>query len=269
MSTTQPAGSGVRAITISRQYGSGGGEIAARLAQRLNWQLVDHEIVAAVARRLGITPQEAGARDEQVTGFGQRLIGMLEILSPAWPGTYTASIPGVVPEVATEAPTDTAYRDALRQVVEAVTAEGQVVIVGRAAQVLLAARPDVLHARIIAPLPARVAYVARREGLDAAGAQSRILLKDRDRTLYLQRQYHRDVNDPLLYDLMINTGILSLDGAVDLIARALDDKTQGLAVPVEERGPGRGMAPYAGPPGDVRPPPTLIQSSPSGSEQGV
>lgn len=46
----------MKAITISRQYGSGG-EIAARLAQRLNWHLIDHEIVARVARALGIPEQ--------------------------------------------------------------------------------------------------------------------------------------------------------------------------------------------------------------------
>jgi cytidylate kinase len=43
----------MKAITISRQYGSGGGEIGARLAERLNWHLIDHEIVARVARELG------------------------------------------------------------------------------------------------------------------------------------------------------------------------------------------------------------------------
>ena len=54
----------MKAITISRQYGSGGGEIGARLAARLNWGLIDHELVAQVARELGITEQTAQARDE-------------------------------------------------------------------------------------------------------------------------------------------------------------------------------------------------------------
>src|SRR3954454_15496845 len=45
----------MRAITISREYGSGGGEIAGRLATRLGWRLVDHEVVVRVARELGVT----------------------------------------------------------------------------------------------------------------------------------------------------------------------------------------------------------------------
>ena len=48
----------MRAVTISREYGSGGGEIAARLAQRLGWQLVDHEVVVEVANALGVSEAE-------------------------------------------------------------------------------------------------------------------------------------------------------------------------------------------------------------------
>ena len=44
MSTRQPTGGAIRAITLSRQYGSGGGEIGARLAAQLNWRLIDHEL---------------------------------------------------------------------------------------------------------------------------------------------------------------------------------------------------------------------------------
>jgi len=56
----------MRAITISREYGSGGGEIAARLAKRLNWQLIDHEVVVRVARMLRVSEKEAEEHDERV-----------------------------------------------------------------------------------------------------------------------------------------------------------------------------------------------------------
>ncbi len=51
----------MRAITISREYGSGGGEIATRLASRLGWQLIDHEVVVQVAHELGVSEAEAEA----------------------------------------------------------------------------------------------------------------------------------------------------------------------------------------------------------------
>src|SRR5205823_7041014 len=58
--------SGMCAVTISREYGSGGGEVAARLAKRLGWQLAGHEIVARVAHALGVTREAAEAHDECV-----------------------------------------------------------------------------------------------------------------------------------------------------------------------------------------------------------
>jgi len=74
MSMRQPNAAGMKAITISRQYGSGGGEIAARLAERLNWHLIDHELVARVARELGIPEQRAQGRDEYAQGFIARVV---------------------------------------------------------------------------------------------------------------------------------------------------------------------------------------------------
>jgi cytidylate kinase len=134
------------------------------------------------------------------------------------------------------------------------------VIVGRAGQVLLAQRRDVLHVRVVAPLKQRITYVARREGLDEASAQVRVQLKDRDRARYLQMQYQRSVDDPLLYDLVVNTGILDLDSAVDLICLALQRKAQRLSVPEKELGPAAGLAPYPSQPADLRPPPGLIET---------
>jgi CMP/dCMP kinase len=139
------------------------------------------------------------------------------------------------------------YQQTVRRVVESAADSGRAVIVGRASQVILARRRDVLHVRIVAPLQARVAL---RENLDEASARKRILLKDGDRSRYLQTGYHRDVNDPLLYDLVINTGVLSLDQAVDLIRLSLQDKAQTLSLPAEELGPARGLARYRGQPAD-------------------
>jgi CMP/dCMP kinase len=254
MSTPQPAGAGMHAITISRQYGSGGGEIAARLAARLHWQLVDHDLVAQVAAELGITPQAARARDEHGEGFVARLVSRIQTVPTMVSGSFAGVSPRIAGPLGAESPEDSVYQETLRRVVASAAEHGQAVIVGRGAQVLLVERRDVLHVRIVAPLAARIAYVAQREGLDAAHAQARIELKDRDRSRYLQQQYHRQVEDPLLYDLVINTGVLALDQAVALIGQALAGKGQALAVPAEELGPVRGVARYPGPPGDLRPP---------------
>src|SRR5437762_4186244 len=89
MDVNQQTIAAMHAITISREYGSGGGEIAARLARRLGWQLVDHALVERVASELGTSVEEAEVHDEQCEGFIVQLANSMQYLYPA----YTASAP--------------------------------------------------------------------------------------------------------------------------------------------------------------------------------
>ncbi|OLD82621.1 MAG: hypothetical protein AUG54_02575, partial [Ktedonobacter sp. 13_1_20CM_4_53_7] len=229
MDENQKAIAAMHAVTISREYGSGGGEIAARLAQQLEWQLVDHQIVAEAARELETHESVVQAHDEHVAGVLSRLFG--------WPFPTTSQ--------------DTqAYHEKLHHLVESAANAGHVVIVGRGGQVLLANRRDVLHVRVVAPLELRVAYVVNREGLDTDAARRRVQEKDRARARYAQTQFHSQSDDPHLYDLVINTAVLDLDSVVDQICLALVNKANRLNVPEEELGPAAGMLPYPGQPGD-------------------
>lgn len=234
----------MRAVTISREYGSGGGEIASRLAQRLGWQLIDHEIVMRVAREMDVTEEEVEARDERTEGVISRILSSMQMVDPNL----------VVGPPVSPVETARAYHAALASVVEAAVAKGNVVIVGRGSQALLAQRRDVLHVRIVAPLESRIAYVMQREGLSQADAQARIQLKERDRSRYLQTAHHLQPEDAHLYDLVVNTGILDLDSVVALLVSALEYKAKQLTTLVEQLGPRAGLKRYAGQPGDLRPP---------------
>jgi cytidylate kinase len=238
------AAGGMRAVTISREYGSGGGEIAARLARRLGWRLVDHELVARLAQALGESEDETEAFDEHAENFIWRMLEGLRFVSP-WT---------IVEQPRSFGEDQARRRAALASVIEAATALGDVVIVGRGAQAILADRRDVLHIRIVAPLAARIAYVVRRENLAPDAARARILTVDRDRAHYLQEVEHARPDNPHLYDLTINTGVLTLDDAVDLIALALERKGRRLDVPAADLGPGVALPPYPGPPGSFTPP---------------
>jgi len=235
----------MRAVTISREYGSGGGEIAQRLAQYLYWQLIDHEIVVHVARELNVSEEEAESRDEHTEGVLSRILSSMQMVDP-----NLILGPPVSP-----AETERAYQAALASVVEAAVAKGHVVIVGRGSQALLAQRRDVLHVRVVAPLQSRISYVMLREGLNQADAEARIQLKERSRIRYLQSAHHLDPHDAHLYDLILNTGILDLNSVVELIASALEDKAKRLTTPEEQLGPAEGLTRYPGQPEDLRPPP--------------
>ncbi len=243
----------MRAITISRQYGSGGGEIAARLASALHWHLIDHEVVARVAQLLGVTPEEAEERDEHVEGLVSRLVSSMAL---AYPTVSVDVPPAVLPKLQGQA-----YQEALRRVIVAAANEGGSVIVGRGGQSLLHARRDVLRVLVVAPLEPRIRYVAQRESLDEATARRRIEQKDRDRLRYVQEAFHCYALDPALYDLTVNTEILALDAAVDLICRALALKGSLLSVAEDQLGPDAQLGGYPGQPGDL-PTPTDVAETP-------
>src|SRR3989440_7773345 len=230
----------MRAITLSREYGSGGGEIASRLAKRLGWRFIDHAIVERTALELGTSIQEAEAHDESTEGIVSRVLNTMLYL-------YPATMVSAPPEAFLS---DEEYRRAVNKIVGAVAARGQVVIVGRASQVILAELRDVLHVRVIAPFEKRVAYVMQREGVDRHTAESRIHRKDHERASYLEREYHHHPDDAHLYDLVLNTSLLDLESAVDIICFTLQQKARGLAKRTSELGPATGLARYPTQPED-------------------
>ena len=240
-STPPFAAAGMRAVTISREYGSGGGEIASRIAQRLGWSLVDHRLVAEVAAALNEPEENADARDERSGGLLAHLVDAVQFLAP-WSG----AVPGVTAE-----DEHRRHYQALCEVVRSAADAGDVVIVGRGSQGLLAERRDVLHLRVIAPIEPRVSYVAQREGLSEDEARARIRRKDHDRAVWLQTFEGLQPNDPHLYDLTINTGVIPLDVAVELALDALAGKASRLVTPESELGPGAGLGPYPAPPNEL------------------
>jgi cytidylate kinase len=233
----------MRVITISREYGSGGGEIAARLAKRLAWQLIDHEVVVRVAQKLHVSEEEAEEHDECVESLPSRIFKSLRLVHPTMP--VTVDIPFTMDS--------RAFHEARSQIIEGAVASGHVVIVGRGAQAHLAQRNDMLHVRIIAPLEARIAYVMSREGLDQEAARARILQKDQERARYLETFYHRRPSDPHLYDLVLSTGILDLESAIDVISIVLERKARRLSILSQDLGPAVGLSRYPGQPEDFRP----------------
>ncbi|HEX6551548.1 MAG TPA: cytidylate kinase-like family protein, partial [Ktedonobacteraceae bacterium] len=216
---------------------------AAQLAQRLQWQLIDHEVVVRVAEKLQVSEEEAEDQDECVESLSARIFKNLRLLHPTMP--VTVDIPQTMDS--------RAFYEARSQIIEGAVASGQVVIVGRGAQAHLAGRRDVLHVRIVTPLELRIDYVMSREGLNRAEAQGRILKKDQERKRYLETFYQRSPGDPLLYDIVLNTGVLDLDGAVDVISITLECKARRLSIPAQELGPVRGLPHYPGRPEDFRP----------------
>jgi cytidylate kinase len=197
-------------VTVSREMGAGGSEIARRTAQALGWRVVDDELVDRVAARTGLPVEEVAARDERAPGFFERL---MRLASRAAPELFpTAADPG--PEPDTE---EAALVKATEAVVGELAAEGRVVVVGRAAPAVLGRERDALHVKIVAPRAARVETVARRRGVAPAEAESEVARSDAARGRYHRQYYRRDWTDAANYHLVLNSAALGIDGAVAVI----------------------------------------------------
>jgi len=208
-------------ITISRQYGAGGSEVAAIVARMLGWRVVDNELVERVAALAGLAPEDIARQEERVPTFIERLAG-----------TLIAATPELVvpPEAGGTAPA-LSEADLVRiteRVVEEVAAEGRVVLVGRAAPAVLARERDAIHVKVVAPRDWRVRVIMQRLGVPLEEATRLTDETDRNRARYHRQHYQRDWHDPANYHLVLNTAALGLEGAAETIvqrAEALGWKT--------------------------------------------
>jgi CMP/dCMP kinase len=194
-------------ITISRQYGAGGSEVAARVAHTLGWRVVDNELVERVAARAGLAPEDVAQREERVSTFIERLAR-----------TLVAATPELVvpPEAGGTAPEADLVRITER-VVEEVAAEGRVVLVGRAAPAVLARERDAIHVQVVAPRDWRIRIIAQRLGVPLEEAATLTDETDRNRSRYHRQHYQRDWADPANYHLVLNTAAIGLDGAAEAV----------------------------------------------------
>jgi cytidylate kinase len=185
------------AVTISRQLGSLGFEVARTAADALGYRLVWREAINQAARQAGAPEVALAAIDE---------LGLLG-LCPS-------------PKVCH------AYHTAVRQVIKELASEGGVVILGRAGQIILRDRLDVLHIRVIAPKRLRVDRISQRHTISLQAAEAQVEASDRYRQSYLRRFYHARGDDPELYDIVINTERMTPEEAASLICEALLTRTR-------------------------------------------
>ena len=201
-------------VTVSRQYGAGGSEVARRVAERLGWTVIDNEFVGRVAAMAGLPAESVAAQEERVPSLMERLARALAIGSPE---VFVAGAAAA----GTEADEEKLVAVTERVIHEA-AAHGRVVLVGRGAQALLAGtrEQDALHVYVTAPREERVRVVAGRQGIPAAEAARAVDATDAARDRYVQRHYGRRRAAAAAGHLVVNTALLGYDGAADLVVAA-------------------------------------------------
>ncbi len=185
-----------KVITIEREYGCGGAEIASSLAQQLGWKLWDHELTEEIAKLAHVDPSAVARCDEHMDSSFHRLAKIF------WRGSYERSMPLGATE-----PFDTdRFVTIGKQVTEKAAHEGDCVIVGRGAPYFLREFPDVFHIFLYAPRAEKLRRL-QAAGQSAEEATELVDTVDRDRMEFVKHYFNADWPTRCLYHLMINTAV--------------------------------------------------------------
>jgi hypothetical protein len=200
-----------RAVTISRQAGCGALVIAEKLAHYLQahsadnacpWTVFDRNLIDKVLEDHNLPACLAKFLPED------RVSELEDLL---------ADVFGVHP------PSTTVVQQTAETILKLAGA-GNVILIGRGANMVTARLPHVLHIRLVAPLERRIEHACqfyRDYNRTADQAQKFCLREDAARQRYLKKYFNADIEDPLLYHMIINTGLVSYDDTARLIGDAV------------------------------------------------
>jgi cytidylate kinase len=165
------------------------------------------ELARRIAERLRCTAADVEAVAEHAPTFLERLAAMFTVVPSDAP---------ILPEPLA-GPDPDRLVDATRAVLREAVHSLPLIVIGHGANCLFHGRPDLLRVRVTAPFEVRLRRVAARTGAAPEAAVADVRKRDNDRRHYLERYYRAGVNDPNLYDIQINTGTVSLEGAAELV----------------------------------------------------
>ena len=197
-------------VTVSASFGAGGADIAPAVAERLGLPFHDRAIPALVAGRLGVPVAEAEANDETIARGLWRLITSL--------GSMPDPVGGVLPT--STLPDERAYREQTERVLGEIAAGPGGVVLGRAAALVLAERPDALHVRLDGPRDRRLAAARAQLHMSEQQVRRELDAADTAREAYVRHFYRCDPRAAKHYHLVVDATALRHEVVVDLVVTA-------------------------------------------------
>lgn len=185
-------------ITISREPGSGGSEIARRLSRELSMDLIGGQIIQHVAESARMSRKVIESLDEKEVTLRDTLVNTLFRDRHLWPDEYLQH---------------------LTKVIATVGRYGNAILIGRGANFILP-QQGTFRVRIVAPLEYRIKHVMEDRKIDRAQAEQYVVKKENDHKAFVRKYFNADVADPSHYDIIINTGTVTIGGGVEAIKAA-------------------------------------------------
>lgn len=187
-------------ITISREPGSGGKVVAEKLSEKLGADLFHQHIINKMSESTQASRLILETLDEKGLTILEDWISSMVYDRHLWPDEYLKH---------------------LMKVIETIGRHGRAIIVGRGANFILP-QEKCFRVRIIAPLSIRVRNVAKKHGASEDECMRRISRSESERSAFVRKYFHADISSPLNYDLVINTGTLSIEKSVSAVLHAVN-----------------------------------------------
>ncbi len=195
----RPISETISVITISRECGSRGKELATLLAGELGFDLFHNEILEAMVETSKTSRALLETLDERGMNIVDDIVSHFVSERHLWPDEYSKL---------------------LFKILTTIAAHGKAVILGRGANCVLH-KKNTLRVRIVAPMAVRCEHIKTSLNLNHEDARRYITSTDADRTAFVKRYFNSDADDPSNYDLVINTGLLTIEKCVQIIRCAI------------------------------------------------
>ena len=220
-------------VTINGQRGSGAPEIGMEVASRLGYTYLDRQVLGEAANRLGTTPEALEHKESTVSSGPRVLTALTRIVNrmgasgalgdPFSPFGLDQDYRELLAGRGAEGHhiDDKQFLEATVEVIRDLAESGEVVIVGRAGNIILREHPQALHVGLVSEQESRAGVVAQREGITPEEAKLLMDGAEQARLEYFRRYFNTDADDPMSFHLMLNTHLLARQRIVEIIAGSI------------------------------------------------
>jgi len=203
-------------VTIRGKAGSGAPEIGKILAEKLQVDYIDRKIIAEVASRLNLHEQEVIAKEMPPCTLRERIEEALQRGYATGVGVQGAYLP--ISQIPLD---DNRYLETLSSLIKELAQNHSAVIYGRGSQFILRDHPHTINISIVAPLKIRIKRIMEVMGVNEEKARQEVNRFDNSAREFMKRMFGAEMEDPIHYDLVINTERINYETAAQIILEAL------------------------------------------------
>ena len=195
-------------ITISKEFGTDAGQVAAIAAQKLGYEHIGKTLTAEIAKELNLSEAEVETFKQTSQS---RIIRLMD--------RYTCTLVQKVVDREHGCLDDANYFESTKKLVEKLYDADNVIILGWGGQCILRGKPNTLHVRLIKDSDLKIEKVMQDHDLNRLAANKLIEREEKDSGAYVKHYFDVDWNDARLYDLIIDMGKQSVEQAVEMICK--------------------------------------------------